>query len=383
MAEKKRVSPGRALAYLLVTLFLFFVLIEVILSIYYYQKRGNNRLASIEFARSVRDMFRPHLTPYNLKNQQLVRPDSSDAFNDLVTRETANSNAYEYQPWVDFKNIDYKGKWMNIENNVRRSIPDSYINPASKDTVLIYFFGGSTTFGFNVADFETIPSMFVDLYKERYPNAKSVKVVNYGCPNYYTHQELMLFTNLIYEGHKPDIAIFFDGLNDFWFGKMLYYNQSFYSFYFRKAYFSPQPPSTRDKWFQDSLQNLFKTYPGMAEKDFDDRLIGNFFQNIENIKRVATLTNTKTYFFCQPVPFFDYPNQLNDPMVFKDTTTRFNYIYPVVEKLGDSVSNFTFMGHLLKDEKSGYPFVDGFHYAPRIHKKIVAKMMDVVSGEFQ
>ncbi|MBC7848743.1 MAG: SGNH/GDSL hydrolase family protein [Chitinophagaceae bacterium] len=381
MAEKKPVSFGKRLLFIGITLLFLFLLVEAILRLYYYQQYGNSKMATMEFGNTMKSWFRPKLTPYSPENQKKVRPDSSDAFNDLVTKETALSNQYEYQPWIEFKNIDYKGSHMNIENNVRKSIPDSYYSAGASDTLLIYFFGGSTTFGFNVADFETIPSYFVEAYKAKYPNAKAIKVVNWGCPNYYTYQELMLFTKLLIEDHKPDVAIFFDGLNDFWFGKMNYSSESFYSFYFRKSYFAKRPPSTSDKWFVDSLQSLFKTPVGMAEQQFSDQLITNYFSNIEKIKKMAVVGGTKTYFFCQPTPFYKYPNQQKDPMVFKDTDTRFNYIYPIIEKRADSISNFTFMGGMLQNE-SGYPFVDGFHYAPRIHRKIAAEMLTKVEKEF-
>ncbi len=382
MVEKKPVSFGKRILFMGIFLLVIFLLVEVLLSIYYYHQYGNSKLASVEFMRSARNRFRPKLTPYNLQHQKLVRPDSSDIFNDLVTKETALSNQYEYQPWVEFKNIDYNGSYMNIVKGVRKSIPDRYINSSSKDTLLIYFFGGSTTFGFNVADFETIPSYFVDIYKEKYPSSKSIKVVNWGCPNYYSYQELMLYTKLIIEGHQPDIAIFFDGLNDFWFGKMNYSSESFYSFYFRKSYFAIRPPSTTDKWFTDSLQALFKTPLGMPENQFSDQLIANYFKNIESVKRMSKVTGTKTYFFCQPTPFYKYPNQLKDPMVFKDTNTRFNYIYPIIEKQADSIGNFTFLGAMMEKE-IGYPFVDGFHYAPRIHKRIAAEMLSKVEKDFE
>lgn len=380
MSEKKPISAGKRLLFIAVTFLFFFLIIEVILSVFYYHRYGNSKLASIEFLMNVRSSMRPKLTPYNPENQKLVRPDSSNAFNDGVTKETALSNQYEYQPWVEFKNIDYTGSYMNISKGVRKSIPDSYYGQGATDTLLVYFFGGSTTFGFNVADFETIPSLFVENFKARYPN-KAIKVVNWGCPNYYSYQEMMLFTKLIIEGHHPDVAVFFDGLNDFWFGKMNYNNESFYSFYFRKAYFAERPPSTSDLWFTDSLRQLFKTPANIPEKQFDDKLIANYLSNMANIKRLATVTGTKTYFFCQPTPFYKYPNQSKDPMVFKDTDTRFNYIYPTIEKMADSIPQFTFMGGMLENEPL-YPFVDGFHYAPHIHKKIAAKMLDVVEKGF-
>ncbi len=380
MSEKKPISAGKRLMFIGVTLLFFFLLIEIIFSVFYYHRYGNSKLATVEFLKNVRNGMRPKLTPYNPENQKLVRPDSSAAFNDGVTKETALSNQYEYQPWIEFKNIDYKGSYMNISNGVRKSIPESYYGEGATDTLLVYFFGGSTTFGFNVADFETIPSLFVENFKSKYPN-KAIKVVNWGCPNYYSYQEMMLFTKLIIEGHHPDVAVFFDGLNDFWFGKMNYNNESFYSFYFRKAYFAERPPSTSDLWFTDSLRQLFKTPLGIPEKQFSDKLIANYLSNMSNIRRLATVTGTKTYFFCQPNPFYKYPNQSKDPMVFKDTDTRFNYIYPIIEKMADSIPSFTFMGGMLEKEPL-YPFVDGFHYAPHIHKKIAAQMLDVVSKGF-
>ncbi len=132
MADKKPVSFGKRILYILVTLFFLFIIVEAILSIFYYQKRGNSKLATLELARTIRHAFYPKLTPYNPEAQKLVRPDSSDAYNDLVTKETALSNRYEYSPWVEFKNADYKGSWMNIDNRVRKSVPDSYINPTRK-----------------------------------------------------------------------------------------------------------------------------------------------------------------------------------------------------------------------------------------------------------
>lgn len=382
MAEKKPVSMGKRLLFIIVTFFILFLIVEVIMSVYYYHQYGNSKLATVEFARTMRNAMRPKLSPYSPENQKKARPDSSDAFNDLVTKETALSNAYEYEPWIEFKNIDYTGSYMNIKDKVRKSIPDSYYNPAATDTLLIYFFGGSTTFGFNVADFETIPSYFVEAYKQKYPNAKSIKVVNWGCPNYYSYQELMLFTKLLIEDHKPDIAIFFDGLNDFWFGKMNYSSESFYSFYFRKSYFAKRPPFTTDKWFTDSLQALFKTPVGMDENTFSDQLIKNYFNNIDRVKKMATVAGTKTYFFCQPTPFYKYPLQMKDPMVFHDSNTRFNYIYPIIEKRADSIPNFTFLGGMLEKEPL-YPFVDGFHYAPHIHRKIAAEMLSKVDKDLQ
>jgi hypothetical protein len=61
-------------------------------------------------------------------------------------------------------------------------------------------------------------------------------------------------------------------------------------------------------------------------------------------------------------------------MCFKDTNTRFDYIYPILEKKVDSIPNFTFLGNMLKDEQ-GYPFIDGLHYSPKFIKKVAEQIL--------
>src|SRR5690606_32460199 len=109
-------------------------------------------------------------------NQNYVRPDSSEAVNRQVAEETVASNQFVHKPWVEFSNIDFNGKFMTMKDAIRTTVPAEFINPAASDTINVYFFGGSTMFGFNVLDNETIPSKFVELYKQKYPGGKSLRV---------------------------------------------------------------------------------------------------------------------------------------------------------------------------------------------------------------
>jgi hypothetical protein len=74
------------------------------------------------------------------------------------------------------------------------------------------------------------------------------------------------------------------------------------------------------------------------------------------------------------VPFYKYPNQQQDPICFKDKNTRFNYIYPIIEKNAANLPGFTFLGNMLEDEK-GYPFVDGLHYSPAFTRKVTEQIL--------
>jgi lysophospholipase L1-like esterase len=69
-----------------------------------------------------------------------------------------------------------------------------------------YFFGGSTMWGLGVADRDTIPSQFAE--------STGVRSENYGEIGYTAHQGLVLLLQLLQAGHRPDLVVFYDGVND-------------------------------------------------------------------------------------------------------------------------------------------------------------------------
>lgn len=373
MQNKSKHSTSRKLLYTLLILLLFFLLVEVIFSVFFYHKHGNENLATIEAMKMVKQLVKGNPSSINVQNQQLVRPGATEEMNRQIAEETHYSNRFEYEPWVEFRNIDYQGKFVNVSGSQRRSVPSEFINPLSADTVDIFFFGGSTTFGFNVADNETIPSQFLQLYKAKYPAGKSVRVYNFGTPTYYSYQELMLFTKLLFEGRRPDVVIFIDGVNDFWFAKASYYNQSYFSYILRQVF--NQNLLAGGKFnFRDTADRMYKDPENIPLTAYNNTLIEHYFNNIRNAALMAGMAGAKSYFFCQPVPFYKYPNQQKDPICFKDTDTRYNYIYPIIEKNADTLPGFTFLGNMLENE-SGYPFVDGLHYSPAFTRKVTERIL--------
>lgn len=70
----------------------------------------------------------------------------------------------------------------------------------------IYFFGGSTMWGLGVSESETIPSAFAA--------ATGLHSENYGNVGYTSHQSLVLLLQLLQAGHRPNLVVFYDGVND-------------------------------------------------------------------------------------------------------------------------------------------------------------------------
>ena len=70
----------------------------------------------------------------------------------------------------------------------------------------IWFFGGSTTFGYGVADKETIPAQLEKILKTR--------VINFGRGYFYSAQENQLLREYLKAGYRPKMVIFLDGVNE-------------------------------------------------------------------------------------------------------------------------------------------------------------------------
>ena len=216
-------------------------------------------------------------------------------------------------------------------------------------------------------------------YQQQHPNSKSLRVFNFGTPTYYSFQELLLFTNLVFKGHRPGVVVFLDGVNDFWFAKASYYNQSYFSYILRQV-FSQDLLTTGKFNFKDTADRMFKDPTDIPLQQFNDTLIAHYLLNIRNAKMIADLIGAKSYYFCQPVPFYKYPNQQKDPICFKDQHTRYDYIYPIIEKRLDTSLHQFFLGNMLEQER-GYPFVDGLHYSPSFSKKIVEQMLTAMDKD--
>ena len=112
---------------------------------------------------------------------------------------------YEYEEVVGFREKQRTTKFVNVNELGFRSLKPAKDFYSSLDGA-VWFFGGSTTFGYGVSDNETIPAYLEKLSKQ--------PVVNLGRGYYYSEQENLLLLNLLKYGHRPSKVIFFDGLNE-------------------------------------------------------------------------------------------------------------------------------------------------------------------------
>ena len=130
-----------------------------------------------------------------------------------LLRETW-SRGMVYDPVVQYKEAPRTGKYVNVDPAGFRHSADQAPWPPPKDRPAIFVFGGSATFGYNIADGETLASQI-----QRALAAKSgtrPAIYNFGRGRHGSTEEMLLFLRLIFEGARPDLAIFVDGINDFY-----------------------------------------------------------------------------------------------------------------------------------------------------------------------
>src|SRR5687767_3133580 len=139
MKQVGKRSAGKNIVFTLLTIFIVWLIVEIVLSIFFFHRYSDEKLASIEALKLGKSMLRERPNSINVENQKLVRPHATEAVNRAIATETHESNQFQYASWIEFSNIDYSGEHVNILHGMRKSIPESFINAG--DTVDIYFFG--------------------------------------------------------------------------------------------------------------------------------------------------------------------------------------------------------------------------------------------------
>jgi len=120
-----------------------------------------------------------------------------------------NSFGNEYTPYLGWKRIpNFHGVYVNVDNESMRKTD----NPcSSKDSIRIFVFGGSTTWGSGVQDNSTFPS-YLSKYLCQIGISNEIK--NFGEGAYVNTQEMIRLQLELRKGNIPDIVIFYDGAND-------------------------------------------------------------------------------------------------------------------------------------------------------------------------
>ena len=255
------------------------------------------------------------MAKYGMELFMSVYPDRSEEEITLLLEETW-SRPYIYEPFTQFKERPYDGHYIKVDKNGFRQTAGQGPWPPVPDVFNIFVFGGSTTFGYGVSDNETIASylqsdLSADLNSD-------VHVYNFGRGHYYSTQERVLFNQLVAAGHAPDLALFIDGVNDFFFytDEPAYTHriQQFVAGDNRSPYrISELPVSRLIRGARKRVRSFFSTPP---ETNYDDEevirlVVARYLVNKRIIESVAQSHGVRTAFVWQPIPTFKYDASIN------------------------------------------------------------------------
>jgi hypothetical protein len=339
---------------------------------------------------------------YNNLSLKRVYPDLSEqAIDDLLTETWSRPCVYE--SFTQFKERAYSGDYVNVDENGFRITKNQGPWPPDPDKFNVFLFGGSTTFGYGVPDDQTIASYLQEVLSNKLE--RDVRVYNFGRGHYYSTQELVLLKRLSVAGFIPDMAIFVDGLNEFY-----YYDDEPYCTECRERFFngtaqvSPELellnklPMTRvANSLKDQVKKILTKRGDIAvqneqeeiffdEDIYNDEVIisnvaNRYIDNQKIIDSIAAVHSIQPIFVWQPIPIYKYDLDYHLFVAggFGQTSySRYGYQYMaelVKEKpLGD---NFLWCADMQEHLQKPL-YVDKYHYSAEMSKMLAVTIADLL-----
>ena len=202
-----------------------------------------------------------------------------------------------FAPFVQFEPMPVTGRFVEVTPaGFRRGRGEQPWPPRDEDLV-VFVFGGSTTFSYGLPGGESLVSALQDELA-RLDSPGRVECYNFGRGYYFSTQERILFEQLLLQGVRPDVAVFIDGLNDFFFWDGRPWLTAELS-----AFMAPDLTSPAEMLDTEA-----------ARAAAVDSMLTRYGRNARLTEAVACEHSVSVLFVGQPVPFFDFPRNSNtDP----------------------------------------------------------------------
>ncbi|GFK92593.1 hypothetical protein NNJEOMEG_00418 [Fundidesulfovibrio magnetotacticus] len=263
---------------------------------------------------------------------------SRDEYAEYMEEQDRRALDTVYESFTEFKHAPASGKYYNMSEHGFRHVSNQGPWPLDPANFNIFIYGGSTTIHPG-ADSHSVASYLQGLLSEKLE--KNVCVYNFGRSAYFSTQEKILHSTLLLKGHRPDLAIFFHGLNDFYFYDrqpvtrgcfhlaLLEKNRIAREMLNNAQAASPQWGALR-KFFTTlplfRLASLMLSYyeniSSTGESHCDNvknsaatnrMIVDELLHNHQEIRAVSTVFGVKVSFFIQPVPTYGYDLQYHEP----------------------------------------------------------------------
>ncbi len=298
-------------------------------------------------------------------------------YQDMIAQNEMKKHAGE-----NFKSngIVFPSKHSSEFFSVNTSGFRTYSFKKKKDAPRIAMIGGSTTYGINVSDNNTISKILENIINNKIGNVSVWNLGVSGINSFDEYKVLESNTTAI----KPDIIIFYHGANDF--------AQIYYELFNTK---------NQSLILEDNIKNriyialnqfhitsllkigsyLFKTkILGETKLNSPDFSIESFESQINKTSNFCTINNLKCFFFMQPI----LENKKDLTFFEKKILFERKYFFPEYGKLYDLFAqkvianqslNYFDLRHIL-DKDNNRHFYDYVHTTSNANKIIANKIFD-------
>ena len=300
------------------------------------------------------------------------------------------SRPFVFEPGTQFKEGVFAGAYVNVDAQGFRRSHDQGPWPPMSESYNVFLFGGSTAFNYGVPDEETIASHLQRALSDA-GLGRPVRVYNFGRGLYNSTLERALFEKLLAEGHRPDLAIFLDGLNEFFFVN----DEPPFSDVLRHLFEEAvRNEHGRPEFLMiELMQNLpvvraLREGPGSGgtggsswslvrgmgvkleqERDYDDagvieKALARYRHNKTMIEAVAKASGVTSLFIWHAVPMYASELAGDGHNFFGHTFSKFGY-----PRMASQVRNGEWAGHFgwcaeIQQNVPGPLYVDSVHFSP-------------------
>jgi len=119
-----------------------------------------------------------------------------------------------WQPYVYFRPKPFEGSTIRVGSDGLRATwqpPVADDDRPQRESVKVLMLGGSSLWGFGARDNQTIPSL---LARALFDRGRRVELKNLSGIGYVSTQELIALLRELQVGYRPDVVVFYDGVND-------------------------------------------------------------------------------------------------------------------------------------------------------------------------
>lgn len=291
----------------------------------------------------------------------------------------------EFKSYIGWRRKPFHGETINIDGPYaqRRTI-----NTAASDAKKAYLFGGSTMWGTGANDEGTIASQFAAM--------TGMRTENFGEAGYTAHQSLMLLIQLLQEGHRPDLVIFYDGVNEVAIKcvtvmtpdshmleaqidsllKVQAQSPASFAHYFEPVWYIMG--RIKSAVMRSSGIERAEGFNCHRNPEKAARIADNVLRDWQMAKRIVESYGIKFIGILQPVVYFSRTRKDHLGDVFPLMQAQFLSVYPLIRQRMREDGTFYDLTSILDSDE--YFYVDFCHLSPNGNRRVAARIAEIANS---